>query len=186
MKNIIERFKNLPSFVWIILIVVGIIALIGGIITIFWAVATIEGIASIVILIAGIIAIWTANSFPSKPDLQKSSNFMVAVGIVFFALMGMAIDQTGNFIYNKPIEIFYCSQDEYLNRGVDVTNPLPGRTDITQEFVCINKTTQAKRYVDMGSIILVRFVEYIIIGYALRFFVPRVQLFIKRKNSIGK
>ena len=108
---------------------------------------------------------------------------MIAIGIVFFALMGMAIDQTGNFIYNKPIEIFYCSQDEYLNRGVDVTNPLPGRTDITQEFVCINKISGQKRYVDMGSVILVRFTEYIIIGYALRFFVPRVQMMLKKKNT---
>ncbi|HEX3051588.1 MAG TPA: hypothetical protein VHP83_13085, partial [Aggregatilineaceae bacterium] len=82
------------------------------------------------------------------------------------ALMGMAIDQTGNVVYNQPLEWFFCPSGTQLERGVVVTNPVPGQTNISQDFSCV-KSGEVAREIGIGEIILVRLGEYILIGYAL-------------------
>ncbi|MEP7103325.1 MAG: hypothetical protein ABI721_01275 [Candidatus Dojkabacteria bacterium] len=164
LKNIVS---NLPSIAWVILLPLGIFALIGGIIFLFFIISSVEGAASVIILIAGIFVIRGSDSINVKGVKEKSSGFMVGVGIVFFALMGMAIDQPGNFIYNKPIEVLFCPAGTYLSRDQIVSHPLPERTDITQDFDCVDSTGNAATSIDMWNVILVRFVEYVIIGYIL-------------------
>jgi hypothetical protein len=164
--------SNLPSIVYVFLIPLGIIALIGGIITLFFALATVEGVASAVLLIAGFVAVRAGSSIKFETKKQPAAKQMGtgwarAMGICFFALMGLAIDQPGNIIYNKPIELLYCPAQTQLVRGSQVSHPLPGRTDINQEFTCVDPSGTATGEIDMFSVILVRFVEYVFIGYGL-------------------
>ncbi len=66
------------------------------------------------------------------------------------------------------MEWFFCPEGTQLERGIQVTNPLPGRTDVTQEFTCVNPDSkQPVKGISTGRVILVRFVEYILIGYLL-------------------
>lgn len=167
MKDI---FSKLPSIVWVFLIPLGIAAFIGTIIFGFYLLAEVEGVASIIMLVAGFLTLRAAStvSIPEIKDKAKqSSSFALAAGISFFALMGMAIDQPGNVIYNKPMEIFFCPAETHLFRNVSVSHPLPGRTDITQGFYCVDETDEIVYEMDMFQVIVVRFVEYVFIGYAL-------------------
>ena len=50
-----SRWKRIPSWGWILILVVGVIGLIAFFIGSFVAIATIEGVASAVMLIAGMI-----------------------------------------------------------------------------------------------------------------------------------
>ncbi len=162
--------SKLPSIAWVIILPLGLIAFIGGIIITFNIIATVEGVVSVIFLIIGFFSFRSVVSFNSAETIQQkklSKQFFIASGIVFFALMGMAIDQPGNFIYNKPIEWAYCKEGTTLYRGVSITNPLPGRTDINQRFDCIDKNGNTKFEADMLGIIGIRFVEYVIIGYSL-------------------
>jgi hypothetical protein len=157
-----KYLKNLPSFVWIIIFLFGIIGLIGGIILVFTGIATVEGIGSLVILIVGLVIAWNSGG-------ENIGSIGKASVILFFALMGLAIDQTGNFLYNKPIELIYCPPGTTLTREAIITNPLPGRTDINQDFNCVDHDKEFVAGVDVGSVLLVRFIEYVIIGYLLDF-----------------
>ncbi|MBK9504023.1 MAG: hypothetical protein IPO03_01220 [Bacteroidetes bacterium] len=42
--------------------------------------------------------------------------------------MGATVDQTGNIIYNQPVEICFCDQGTSLNRDENISNPMPGTT----------------------------------------------------------
>ena len=81
--------------------------------------------------------------------------------------MGVAIDQPGNVVYNKPIEMIFCPQNSGLDRGVYVRHPLPERTDWVQMFDCVNDSGEVVYSINTFQIIGVRFVEYIIIAYLL-------------------
>lgn len=160
-------FNRIPSFLWIFIIVGGMILFIGGIITFFVALGTVEGFGSLVILILAIIAIIAA-----KPEYKKIKtpidSFTIGAGVFFIALMATCIDQTGNVIYNKPLEIIYCPQNTTLLRESDISHPLPGRTDITQDFSCIHNETGKTEYViNPFQMLLVRFVEYVFFVYAV-------------------
>ena len=50
-------FSNLPSIVWVVLLPLGLAALIGGIILIFFMLASVEGFASILILVIGFLVV---------------------------------------------------------------------------------------------------------------------------------
>jgi hypothetical protein len=164
----LSRFSRLPSFVWIILFVLGIAALIGGIILLFYALTNIEGFASVLMIVIAwlVIRVGTGNSVPTESS--SSQRLIVAAAITFFALMGMAIDQPGNYVYNRPLQWFFCPSGTELHRGVDVTHPLPGRTDVTQDFTCVDPRENA--VIDnpsMGGVIITRFVEYVLVAYGL-------------------
>ncbi|MBN2305184.1 MAG: hypothetical protein JXQ72_11935 [Anaerolineae bacterium] len=163
-------WSRLPSIVWIILVVGGIIGVIAGFIGLFYALSHIEGFASILMLLVawGIIRFFAGNPTASPP--VNVPPLIKAVAIVFFACMGMAIDQTGNIVYNQPIEWLFCPSETTLERGVSVTHPLPGRTDVTQEFSCVATVNGQPEVVDQPGVLAViatRFVEYVLIGYAL-------------------
>ncbi len=156
--------------------VLGLIVFIGGITLIFFGIATIEGVASILMLIAGYLAFrFTAPWDSTEVFSNKSgmSSFLVAIGVGFYALMGMAIDQPGNFLYNKPLEILFCPAGSQLVRDTITLNPLPGRTDILQDFPCVTKFVTAEedvrvvKRIGMFEVIGTRFIEYLVLGYFL-------------------
>lgn len=162
---------QIPSIVYVILIPLGIAAFIGTIVLFFTAIASIEGFASIIMLIAGYGAFRIMRPDATIPG--QSSSFFLAAGIVFFALMGLAIDQPGNLLYNKPLE-YFCPTGTSLNRSVNVLHPLPGRSDMIQHFQCFDATGNVAGQISLMHIIPVRFTEYVLIGYGL-YFLSRVR-----------
>jgi hypothetical protein len=160
-----NKLQKLPSFVWVIILPLGLILFIGSIITGFYAIAAIEGVASFIMVGVGILSVLGGISRSSEKS-SPGSGLVIGMAITFYALMGMAIDQTGNFIFNKPLQLFCPTQTE-LHRGVNVSHPLPERTDITQNFVCLDQSGKVAGRVDMLKVIGVRFVEYVIIAYVL-------------------
>lgn len=165
--NPFSKFQ-IPSIGYVLLIPLGLITFIGSIILLFWALANLEGLASVLMLLAGYGAF---RSFHQN-DIPLTS-FALGAGIVFFALMGMAIDQPGNLLYNKPLELI-CPDGTSLNRSVDVLHPLPERTDMVQNFQCFDTEGNAVSQINMFHIIGVRFAEYILIGYFL-YFLSRIR-----------
>jgi len=85
----------------------------------------------------------------------------------FFALTGASIDQTGNFIYNTPVEICLCENGTTLNRDENILNPLPGTTYIEQDFTCFDKMGNPAKQLNLFAILGVLFIEYILLGYLL-------------------
>jgi hypothetical protein len=171
---------KLPSLLWILILALGLIAFIGGIIGSFWALATIEGVASFLLLIGGWLAI---RSFGSNG--QRSEPIVRAIALLFFALMGMSIDQPGNFIYNKPLEWVLCGSGQEITKEVEYSNPLPGTTYITNEFQCIDQISKEKiRSISVPEIIVSRFVEYLILGYLL-IYISKVYDRIKIKQTLS-
>jgi hypothetical protein len=146
----------------------GIAALIGGIILLFYALSHIEGFASVLMIVIAWLVIRFASSDGEGTSSSTGQKMVVAGVITFFALMGVAIDQPGNYVYNRPIEWFFCPSGTDLHRGVDVTHPLPGRTDVTQDFTCLDPLENV--VIDsppIGGVIATRFVEYVLVAYGL-------------------
>lgn len=165
MKKVFSFLSNLPSWVWVFLFPLGIVALIGTIVFSFFLLSNVEGIATGIFLVIG----WgVAKSFSSDSELAaKTPGTSLIMGgvICFYALMGMAIDQPGNFVFNKPIQWFLCPANTTLTRGVDVSHPLPGRTDITQDFRCVDTRGELVDRPSLFGVIGIRFVEYVLVVY---------------------
>jgi hypothetical protein len=167
MMKLANFARQLPSIVWVFLLPLGVITFIGSIIFIFTTLATVEGVASLIFLALGLAYVRGAIKQPQSNKSTRGDAFATAISISFFALMGMAIDQPGNFIYNKPIEVVACPANTSLTREVIVSNPLPGRTDMTQDFTCVDAANKPIERVSMFTVIAVRFVEYVFLGYLL-------------------
>lgn len=147
--------EQIPSIAWIFIFIGGIALFIIVIAGFCYGFSNIEGLASIIFLIIGFVAI-----------RDTGSSLGNALMIGFFALMGITVDQPGNPIYNKPVEIWQCEDGTYLNRGVDVTHPLPERTDVTQNFSCLdNGTDEVVKTIGMEKVVLIRLFEYLVLGY---------------------
>jgi hypothetical protein len=166
-----KQTRSLPSFVWIIIFIVGIVALIGGFIGGFVLLSTVEGVGSVVILVVAwvLMRATSTDKLEQPPAKTPIDNFMLAFAIFFFAMMGVAIDQTGNYLYNRPLQWFFCPAGTELVRDVDVTNPRAGETRISQDFACRNERGRIVAEIGMFPVIGVRFVEYVLIGYVLVF-----------------
>ncbi len=156
-------WSKLPSWAWVLIFVGGIILVIGIIIGSFVAIATIEGVASLILLTCGMIGFGVLPL--RKPE--KNGAMFTGVALAFFALMGASIDQTGNYIYNKPIEVCFCADGSKLSRMENVSNPVPGTTYIQQDFTCYDKAGAPVKTINLFVIMGIRFVEYILLGYIL-------------------
>lgn len=159
-KNV---WKRIPSWAWIIIFVAGIAGGLFAIIGSFVAISTIEGVASMLFLVLGVIGFGLVPL--RKPE--QTGSVARAIGLSFFALMGATIDQTGNYIYNKPIEICMCEAGTTLDRNENVSNPLPGTTYIEQDFTCYDKMGNPVKQLNLFAILGIRFIEYVILGYLL-------------------
>lgn len=159
--------RSLPSFVWIILILGGIAALIAILLGGLIALSTIEGIASILLLGIAWVAIRAGNhSAPTKQRTQTDS-FGIGLGIAFFALMGLAIDQPGNYLYNRPLQWLFCPANTELVREAEIRHPRDGTTQIIQDFQCVDDDQRSIRQISVVEMLAVRFSEYVLIGYLL-------------------
>ena len=156
-------WKKLPSWAWILIFVGGLIIGLGLIIGSFVAIATIEGIASLILLTLGMIGF---GILPLRKPEASGAKFR-AIGISFFALMGATVDQTGNYIYNKPVEICFCAEGTSLERIENVSNPMPGTTIIQQDFTCYDKAGAPAKTINMFAVMGIRFIEYVLLGYIL-------------------
>lgn len=156
-------WKKLPSWAWIIIFIGGIVLIIGIIIGSFVAIATIEGVASLILLTAGMAGFGVIPL--RKPEASRA--MLRGIGLAFFALMGASVDQTGNYIYNKPVELCFCEQGTSLIRDENVSNPLPGTTYIQQDYTCYDKAGIPVKKINMFAVIGIRFVEYVLVGYLL-------------------
>lgn len=156
-------WKRLPAWLWIIIIVAaiggGLFAMIGS----FFAITTIEGVASIVLLILGVIGFGVIPlRRPEKPE-----GFVRAIGLSFFALMGATIDQPGNTLYNKPVEMCFCEPGTSLTRDENVLNPMPGTTIIQQDYTCYDNMGNPVKTINTFAVLGIRFIEYVLLGYLL-------------------
>ncbi len=177
------KIRSLPSIVWIIGAIVALIVFIALIQGAFYGFTQIEGLGSIVLLMAAwaVIRIFAEPRTPLKKEIisrmaptakpsrqgDLASNIVIAFGILTFAFTGFALDQPGNVIYNLPIQWLFCPAGTQLQRGADIRNPRPGTTVITQDFTCLDAEGQAQAEVPLLGAMVVRFVEYILLGYLL-------------------
>ena len=156
--------EKIPSILWIPIIMGAIALFIGGIWVIFYGFGFVEGFGSLIMLVLGWIGFRIGNNSDEK-DVGKS--FGVAIGLTFFALMGMALDQTGNFVYNQPIEWIYCPENSELFRETIQRGVRGGGVSINQNFACLTSTGELIRQINMFEHLAVRFVEYVFLGYIL-------------------
>jgi hypothetical protein len=154
-------WSKLPSWAWIFIGLGAIGVFILFIIGSFYSLAHWEGFASIIFLIVGVFVF---RVFSGSPP----GNFPLirAIAVGFFALMGATIDQTGNMIYNKPVELCMCPAGSELQRKTLTSHPLPGRTDMAQDFTCMQNDKPVKS-LNMLPILGIRFLEYMLLAYLL-------------------
>jgi hypothetical protein len=155
--------RRIPSWAWILIIVGGIVGLIAFFIGSFFALTTIEGIASAVLLIAGMIGFGVT---PLRRP-ENTAGFARAIGLSFFALMGASVDQTGNYLYNLPVEMSLCPEATSLSRQENISNPLPGTTYVQQDFTCYDDNGEPVKKLNEFAVLGVRFLEYVFLGYFL-------------------
>ena len=153
---------KIPSILWIPIFLGGIALFIGGGYVLFYGVGYVEGFSSIALLILG----WAGFRIGNNSDEIKGS-FSVALGITFFALMGMALDQTGNFIYNKPLEWIFCPENSELLRETIKSGVRNGGVRLSQDYSCIAPTGEVLSKISMFEFMAVRFGEYVLLGYVL-------------------
>ncbi len=164
--------QRIPSFIWILIVVLGIAGLIGTIMASCYLISHYEGAGTLFMIGAGWLAIRLGSGPAVASTTEKTGstarNILVGLLIAFYALMGVAIDQPGNYLFNRPFEWIECPSGTELSRSVTVTHPLPERTDITQDFSCVTKESgQFVKRVGTFTRIWVRFVEYVLVGYGL-------------------
>lgn len=156
-------WKRLPSWAWILIIMSSIIGILALLIDSFVGLATIEGFASLIFLACGIFGF---GIYPlRKPETNNA--LIRGIGLAFFAFMGATVDQTGNYIYNKPVELCFCDSGTSLNRGENVMNPMPGTTIIQQDYTCYDEMGNPVKKINMFGVMGIRFIEYVILGYLL-------------------
>lgn len=177
-KSTEEKFSGIksriPSWAWILIFLCALAVFIGLITGTFYVISHVEGVASIIFLVMGIVSFGV---FPLRKP-KKLNPLIRAVGIAFFGLMGAAVDQPGNFIYNQPIGFCLCDNSSTLERRTDTFHPLPERTDYRQVFMCIDNTGNSVKTINEFIIAGFRFAEYMLIGYLLllfRFFFWRLK-----------
>jgi hypothetical protein len=178
MKKVLAWLMGAPSLVWVFFFPMLFLGLIGGSILLFWALANLAGFASLIFVVTGWFLARGLHS--NHSPTERLPSLMVGGMICFYALMGMAIDQPGNYLFNKPIEYLLCPQNTTLSRGVNISHPLPERTDITQDFRCEDSSSGATiSRPDLLTIIGIRFVEYVVLIY---FFMAIQQLYKKLRH----
>lgn len=168
---------KIPSFLWIPIFIGGIALFIGGMLAIFYGFGYVEGFGSLVILVLGWLGFRAGNNSDKS---EVGGSFGVALGITFFALMGMALDQTGNFIYNQPMEWIFCPENSELMRETIRRGARGGGVSLSQNFSCVAQTGEIVRQLGMFEHLAYRFVQYVLLGYVLLY---ASRIYGKIKNS---
>lgn len=170
--------EKIPSVLWIPMIIGGIALFIGAIWVIFYGFGFVEGFGSIIMLILG----WIGFRICNNSDGLKESGLSVAIGIICFAIMGLAFDQTGNFIYNQPLEWVFCPENSELLRETIKSGTRTGGVRLNQDFSCVAQSGEILRKISMFEHLAVRFVEYVLLGYVL-LYLSRIYAGIFKKKT---
>lgn len=158
-------FSRIPSWLTAIIVILAAFAFIGFNILLVVGISSFEGIASTVFMAIGILMFIV---FPLRRKTTASSGqSILGAVVVFFALMGAVIDQTGNFAYNKPVEWSSCPAGSSLDRKTDVNQMYPGKTFYSQDFTCYDLLGNAVKQINIFWVLLIRFVEYLVLALIL-------------------
>lgn len=158
-------FSRMPSWLSAIIAILTVLAFIAVIVLLIASMSTFEGVASFIFLTLGIL-IFVVYPLRIKEKQTEGKSILGAI-VIFFAFMGAVIDQTGNLIYNKPIEWCNCVDGSSLNRKTDVSHPYGGKTSYSQNFTCYDQQGVAVKQISMLWVLLIRFGEYIAIALLL-------------------
>lgn len=159
-------FSRMPSWLTAIIVILGFFAIIAFFILLVAGISTFEGFASLIFLTLGIFVFIV---YPLRQKVKTSSGkSILGAVVVFFALMGAVIDQTGNLVYNKPVEWCNCDKGTSLDRKTDVTHPYGGKTVYTQDFTCYDEEGKMVKQINLVWVLLIRFAEYIVLALLLR------------------
>ncbi|MBM9577811.1 hypothetical protein JWG45_11685 [Leptospira sp. 201903070] len=159
--SIFQKIGTLGTFGWILIILLGLGAVIITPILLITAISHLEGFAGLLLLIGGYFGARSAIRSQFGPPAK-------AVFIVFFSIMGMSLDQPGNYLYNFPFR-YFCPSSTTMQRSVQISHPLPGRTDRTQAFSCYDQNAKEISRIQLPAILGVRFMEYFLIAGILLF-----------------
>lgn len=173
-----KQLRTLPTFVWVLLILLGIVLFVGLIFASFYGFTHLEGLGSIALLFGGWVTIRiltkryrAMNAQPQRrqlSDSQKVANrIAVALGILTFAFAGFALDQPGNVLYNLPVQWTFCPPGTQITRQANTARPRPGTTTVTQHFTCVDADGAVVHRVPIVGAMAIRFAEYLVIGYLL-------------------
>ncbi|MBM9500382.1 hypothetical protein JWG44_09000 [Leptospira sp. 201903071] len=154
--TIFQRITTLGTFGWILIILLGLAAVILTPILFIAAISHLEGFAGSLLLIGGYFGARSAIRSQFGPPAK-------AVFIVFFSIMGMSLDQPGNYLYNFPFR-YLCPSSATIQRSVQISHPLPGRTDMTQAFSCFDTSGKEISRIQLPAILGIRFTEYLLIA----------------------
>jgi hypothetical protein len=169
--------NKIPSFLWIPIFVGGVALFIGGALALFYGFGYVEGFGSLVILVLGWLGFRAGNNSDEK---DVGGSFGVALGITFFALMGMALDQTGNFIYNQPITWIFCPDGSEIMRETIQKGARGGGISLSQSFTCVAQSGEIVRRLGMFEHLAYRFAQYVALGYVMLY---ASRIYGKIKNS---
>jgi len=158
-------FRRIPSWLSAILVLLAAFAFIAFNILLVIGLSSFEGIASSVFMVIGVLGFIV---FPlrRKTKLPSGQSILGAV-IIFFALMGAVIDQTGNFAYNKPVEWSSCPTGTSLDRKTEVNQIYPGKTLYSQSFTCYDGDGHPVEQINLFWVLFIRFVEYLVLALLL-------------------
>ncbi|MDH4473348.1 MAG: hypothetical protein QE487_12140 [Fluviicola sp.] len=155
----------MPSWLTAIIVILGFLAIIAFFILLVASISTFEGFASLIFLTIGIFVFIV---FPLRRKVKTNSGkSILGAVVVFYALMGGVIDQTGNLVYNKPVELCNCDEGTSLDRKTDVTHPYGGKTVYTQDFTCYDQQGNVVKQINLVWVLLIRFAEYIVLALLL-------------------
>jgi hypothetical protein len=124
----------------------------------------IEGIASITLLVIAVTFLWKKQNFIFPLEFRFSED-SVWLWVGLFTFLGYVFDDAGNFIYNKPLELF-CPAATKLTRDVMTIDTVDG-AELVQVFSCVSRLDGEATEIAWYLVDLIRIFEYIALGFVL-------------------
>src|SRR5687768_5529020 len=124
----------------------------------------VEGIASVALLILAVTFLWKKHDFIFPLEFKfYEDSIWLWVGL--FAFLGYVFDGAGNFIYNKPLELF-CPAATKLTREVETIDTVDG-AELVQVFSCVSRIDGEATEIAWYLVDLIRILEYVALGFLL-------------------
>lgn len=123
-----------------------------------------EGVASISLLVIAVTFLWKKHNFIFPLEFKFSED-SIWLWVGLFAFLGYVFDGAGNFIYNKPLELF-CPAATKLTREVETIDTVDG-AELVQVFSCVSRIDGDSAEIAWYLVDLIRIFEYIALGFVL-------------------